>query len=65
MLEFLIDSIFVDFRGHIFQHMIGIPVGTNCALFSYQTDFSLKYTHTKKAKLLILHSIYWYCSANL
>ena len=46
MLNFLIDNIFVEFGGHIFQQVIGIPMGTNCAplladlfLYSYEADF--------------------------
>ena len=40
MLELLIDNIFVEFGGHIFQQIIGIPMRTNCAsllvnLFSF------------------------------
>ena len=31
MLEFLIDNIFVSFGGTLFQQVIGIPMGTNCA----------------------------------
>jgi hypothetical protein len=31
MLEFLIDNIFVFFGGTLFQQVIGIPMGTNCA----------------------------------
>ena len=31
MLELLIDNIFVEFGGHIFQQIIGIPMRTNCA----------------------------------
>ena len=31
MLEYLIDNIFVDFGGRIFQQTIGILMGTNCA----------------------------------
>jgi hypothetical protein len=31
MLEFLIDSIFVSFGGILFQQVVGIPMGTNCA----------------------------------
>jgi hypothetical protein len=31
MLEFLIDNIFVSFRGTLFQQVVGIPMGTNCA----------------------------------
>ena len=46
MLEFLIDNIFVEFGGEIFQQTVGIPMGTNCAplladlfLYSYEADF--------------------------
>ena len=46
MLEFLVDNIFVVFAGKVFQHIIGIPMGTNCAplladifLYSYETEF--------------------------
>ena len=45
MTEFLIDNIFVQFGGHLFHQVIGIPVGTNCAplladlfLYSYEND---------------------------
>ena len=33
MLEYLIDNIFVEFGGRIFQQTIGKPMGTNCAPF--------------------------------
>ena len=46
MLDFLIDNIFVEFGGRVFQQTIGIPMGTNCAplladlfLYSYEADF--------------------------
>ena len=46
MLEYLIDNIFVEFDGRIFQQTIGIPMGTNCApsladlfLYSYEAEF--------------------------
>ena len=46
MLEFLIDNIFVECGGVIFQQVIGIPIGTNCAplladlfLYSYEAEF--------------------------
>ena len=32
MLEFLVDNIFVVFAGKVFQQLVGIPMGTNCAL---------------------------------
>ena len=31
MTEFLVDNIYVRFGGQIFQQMVGIPMGTNCA----------------------------------
>ena len=46
MLEYLIDNIFVEFSGRMFQQTIGIPMGTNCAplladlfLYSYEAEF--------------------------
>ena len=46
MLEFLVDNIFVVFEGKVFQQIIGIPMGTNCAplladifLYSYEAEF--------------------------
>ena len=46
MIDFLIDNIFVNFGGRIFQQTIGIPMGTNCAplladlfLYSYEAEF--------------------------
>ena len=43
MLEYIIDNIFVQFGGRIFQQTNGIPMGTNCALllanlFSYSYE---------------------------
>ena len=35
VLEYLIDNIFVEFGGRIFQQTIVIPMGTNCAPVSY------------------------------
>jgi hypothetical protein len=31
MLELLIDNMFVSFGGTLFQQVVGIPMGTNCA----------------------------------
>jgi hypothetical protein len=46
MLEFLIDYIFVSFGGLLFQQVVGIPMGTNCAplladlfVYSYESEF--------------------------
>ena len=55
MLEFLIDNIFVSFRGILFQQVVGIPMGTNCAplladlfLYSYESEFLQKLVKDKK-----------------
>ena len=47
MIDFLIDNIFVECGGEIFQQVIGIPMGTNCAplladllLYSYEAEFN-------------------------
>jgi len=46
MINFLIDNIFKEFGGRIFQQTVGIPMGTNCAplladlfLHSYEAEF--------------------------
>ena len=46
MLDYLIDNIFMEFGGRIFQQKIGIPMGTNCPLlladlflYSYEAEF--------------------------
>jgi len=46
MINFLIDSIFIEFGGIIFQQTVGIPIVKNCAvllvdliLHSYEAEF--------------------------
>ena len=46
MLEFLVDNIFVVFAGKVFQQIVGIQMGTDCAplladifLYSYEAEF--------------------------
>ena len=55
ILEFLIDNICVSFGGTLFQQVIGIPTGTNCAhlladlfLYSYESEFLQKLVKDKK-----------------
>jgi hypothetical protein len=55
MLEFLIDNIVVSFGGTLFQQVVGIPMGTNCAplladlfLYSYESEFHQKLVKDKK-----------------
>jgi hypothetical protein len=54
MLEFLIDNIFVSFGGILFQQVVGIPMGTNCAplladlfIYSYESEFRQKLVKDK------------------
>ena len=49
MLEFLIDNIFVSVGATLFQPVVGIPMGTNCAplladlfLYSSESEFLQK-----------------------
>ena len=46
MLDFLVDNIFVEFGGRLFQQIVGIPMETGCVpllaylyLFSYESEF--------------------------
>ena len=55
MLEFLVDNIFVSLGGTLFQQVVGIPMGTNCAplladlfLYSYESEFLQKLVKDKK-----------------
>ena len=40
MIQFLVDNIYVRFGGQLFQQMVGIPMGTNCAHY-WLTCFSI------------------------
>jgi len=46
MINLLIDNIFIEFGGRVFQQTVGIPMGTNCAplladlfLHCYEAEF--------------------------
>ena len=59
-LEFLLDNIFVVFGGKVFQQIVGIPIGTNCAplladifLYSYEAEFIQYLLSTGKKKISI------------
>ena len=47
MLEFIVDNIFVVFGGKVFQQIVYIPMGTNCAPLQ-PTYFC---THTKRGTI--------------
>ena len=58
MINFLIDNIYVEFGGQIFQQTVGIPMGTNCAplladlfLYSYEANFIQQLLAKKKKNI--------------
>ena len=58
MLEFLVDNIFVVFAGKVFQQIVGIPMGTNCAplladifLYSYEAELIQSLLSTGRKQL--------------
>ena len=57
MVEFLVDNICVRFGAQLFRQMVGIPMGTNCALllaalflYSYENEFLDKLIKEGKRK---------------
>ena len=57
-LEFLVDNILVVLGGKVFQQIVGIPMGTNCAplladifLYSYEAEFIQPFLSTGKKNL--------------
>ena len=58
MLEYLINNIFVEFGGRIFQQIIGIPMGTKCVpsladlfLYSYEAEIVQSFLKASKKRL--------------
>ena len=58
MLKFLVDNIFVIFAGKVFEQIVGIPMGTNCApfltdilLYSYEEEFIQSLLSTGRKQL--------------
>lgn len=58
-LNFFLDNIFVKFDNKIFQQVIGIPMGTNCApliadlfLYCYERDFMLKLKSDSQSNII-------------
>ena len=57
MLGLLIDNIYVVFGNHVFEHSVGIPMGTYCVplladlfLYSYEAEFVQKLLRDKNKK---------------
>ena len=58
MIGFLVDNIFVQFGGRLFQQTVGIPISTNWAplladlfIYSYEADFLDGLLKEKQKKL--------------
>ena len=55
---FLMENIYVQFEGMVYQQAVGIPMGTNCApliadlfLFCYERDLYLTFTNQNSMTL--------------
>jgi hypothetical protein len=60
MFDFLVDNIYVVFGDQVFQHSVGIPLGTNCVplladlfLYSYEAEFPQKLLRDNNKKLTV------------
>ena len=58
-LTFLLDNIFIRFSTKLNRHVVGIPMGTNCAplvadlfLFCYERDFMMSLSDDKQADVI-------------
>ena len=56
---FLMENIYVQFDGMVYQHIVGIPLGTNCApliadlfLYGYERDFMSNLQKSKRFGLI-------------
>ena len=53
MLHFLLDNVFIQVDGKVFQQCVGIPMGTNCAtllaellLHDYESSATIRFSRT-------------------
>ena len=58
-LIYLLDNIYIRFGTRLYRQIVGIPMGTNCALlvadlflFCYERDFMTSLSDVKQVKLL-------------
>ena len=58
-LTFLLDNIFIRFGTKLYRHVVGIPLGTNCAprvahlfLFCYERDFMMSLSDDTQAGVI-------------
>ena len=60
-LHYLLNIIFILFFSKLYRQIVGIPMGTNCALrvadlflFCYERDFMLFLSDNKKTDIIII-----------
>ena len=58
-LHYLLDDIFIRFGSKLFRQIVGIPMGTNCALlvadlflFCYERDFMLSLSDNNQTDII-------------
>ena len=58
-LIYLLDNIYIRFGTQLYRHIVGIPMGTNCAplvadlfLFCYERDFMTSLSDVKQAEII-------------
>ena len=58
-LHYLLDNIFIRFGSKLYRQIVGIPMGTNCALlvadlfsFFYERDFMLSLSDNNQADII-------------
>ena len=58
-LHYLLDNLFIRFGSKLYGHIVGIPLGTNCApliadlfLFCYERDFMLSLSDNNQTDII-------------
>ena len=58
-LHYLLDNVFIRFGSKLYGHIVGIPLGTNCApliadlfLFCYERDFMLSLSDNNQTDII-------------
>ena len=67
MLGYLLDNIYVKYRGNIFRQIIGVPMGTDCApdlanlfLFVFEYKYVMNLISTGDSDMRLLRFVYRY-----
>ena len=67
MLAYLLDNIYVKYRGNIFRQIIGVPMGTDCApdlanlfLFVFEYKYVMNLIGTGDSDMKLLRFVYRY-----